>query len=175
MLFRSHDHKFDPLTTKDFYRFEAFFADIKERGLYSGAHADGNWGPFVKVPNAEQDAVLKKLDQEIADVKKVLETSTPELTAAQVAWEKSHVAWTVLKPETIMSAEGVTLTAKEDGSILASGKNPDTDTYTLVVKNPPQGITAFRLEVLPDDSLPKKGPGREIGRASCRERVYSSV
>ena len=155
-----HDHKFDPLTTKDFYRFEAFFADIKERGLYSGAHADGNWGPFVKVPNAEQDAVLKKLDQEIADVKKVLETSTPELTAAQVAWEKSHVAWTVLKPETIMSAEGVTLTAKEDGSILASGKNPATDTYTLVVKNPPQGITAFRLEVLPDDSLPKKGPGR---------------
>lgn len=155
-----HDHKFDPLTQRDFYRFEAFFADIKERGLYSGAHADGNWGPFVKVPNAEQEAALTKLDQEIADIKKVLETSTPELAAAQAAWEKSHVVWTVLKPETITSAEGVTLTAKDDGSILASGKNPATDTYTFVVKNPPKGITAFRLEVLPDDSLPKKGPGR---------------
>ena len=155
-----HDHKFDPLTTRDFYRFEAFFADIQERGLYSGAHADGNWGPFVKVPNAEQEATLTKLDQEIADVKKVLGTSTPELAAAQVAWEKSHVVWTLLKPETITSAEGVTLTAKNDGSILASGKNPATDTYTFVVKNPPKGITAFRLEVLPDDSLPAKGPGR---------------
>ncbi|TXT27789.1 MAG: hypothetical protein FD138_2703 [Planctomycetota bacterium] len=74
-----HDHKFDPLTTRDFYRFEAFFADIQERGLYSGAHADGNWGPFVKVPNAEQEAALAKLDQQITDAKKVLETSTPEL------------------------------------------------------------------------------------------------
>lgn len=155
-----HDHKFDPLTQRDFYRFEAFFADIQERGLYSGAHADGNWGPFVKVPNAEQEADLKKLDQEIADAKKVLETSTAELVAAQAAWEKSQVAWTLLKPESVTSAEGVTLTVKDDGSILASGKNPATDTYTLVVKNPPKGITAFRLEVLPDDSLPKKGPGR---------------
>ena len=155
-----HDHKFDPLTTKDFYRFEAFFADIKERGLYSGAHADGNWGPFVKVPNAEQETVLTKLDQEISAAKKVLETSTPELVAAQAAWEKTQVTWTVLKPASMTSAEGGTLTAKDDGSILASGKNPDSDTYTLVVKNPPKGITAFRLEVLPDDSLPKKGPGR---------------
>lgn len=155
-----HDHKFDPLTTRDFYRFEAFFADIQERGLYSGAHADGNWGPFVKVPNAEQEAALSKLDQEIADVKKVLETSTPELAAAQAAWEKSQVVWTTLKPESLTSAEGVKLTLKDDGSILASGKNPATDTYTVTVKNPPKGITAFRLEVLPDDSLPKKGPGR---------------
>jgi hypothetical protein len=155
-----HDHKFDPLTTRDFYRFEAFFADIKERGLYSGAHADGNWGPNIKVPNAEQEAALAKLDQEIADVKKLLDTTTPEIAAAQAGWEKSQVVWTVLKPESLTSAEGVTLTAKDDGSILASGKNPATDTYTLVVKNPPQGITAFRLEVLPDDSLPKKGPGR---------------
>jgi hypothetical protein len=155
-----HDHKFDPLTTKDFYRFEAFFADIKERGLYSGAHADGNWGPFVKVPNADQEATLAKLDREISEIKTRLETSTPELSAAQTAWEKTQVAWTVLKPSSIASAEGVTLTAKDDGSILASGKNPATDTYTITVKNPPKGITAFRIEVLPDDSLPKKGPGR---------------
>ena len=155
-----HDHKFDPLTQRDFYRFEAFFADIQERGLYSGAHADGNWGPFVKVPNIEQEAALKKLDQEIADAKKMLETQTPELVAAQAAWEKSQVVWTVLKPDSMTSAEGVTLTPKDDGSILASGKNPATDTYSLIVKNPPKGITALRLEVLPDDSLPKKGPGR---------------
>ncbi len=155
-----HDHKFDPLTTRDFYRFEAFFADIQERGLYSGANADGNWGPFVKVPNAEQEAELAKLDQQIADAKKLLDTPTPELLAAQAEWEKTQVTWTTLKAESVTSAEGVTLTAKDDGSILASGKNPATDTYTLVVKSLPKGVTAFRLEVLPDDSLPAKGPGR---------------
>ena len=155
-----HDHKFDPLTQRDFYRFEAFFADIQERGLYSGAHADGNWGPFVKVATAAQETELANFDQQIAELKKALDTSTPEIVDAQVAWEKSQVLWTVLKPASMTSTEGVTLTAKDDGSILASGKSPDTDTYTLIVKNPPKGITAFRLEVLPDDSLPKKGPGR---------------
>ena len=155
-----HDHKFDPLTTRDFYRFEAFFADIQERGLYSGANADGNWGPFVKVPNASQETELATLDQQIADAKKTLDTPTPELLAAQVEWEKTQVTWATLKAESLTSAEGVTLTAKDDGSILASGKNPATDTYTLVFKSLPKGVTAFRLEVLPDDSLPAKGPGR---------------
>ncbi|MGL5098368.1 MAG: DUF1549 domain-containing protein, partial [Planctomycetia bacterium] len=36
-----HDHKFDPLATREFYAFEAFFADVEEQGLYSGDHASG--------------------------------------------------------------------------------------------------------------------------------------
>ena len=155
-----HDHKFDPFTTRDFYRFEAFFADIQERGLYSGAHADGNWGPFVKVPNAQQEADLATLDARIAQVKQTLDTPTAELAAAQSEWEKTQVPWTILKPESITSLAGVTLTARPDGSILASGPNPATDTYSLVIKNVPRGVTAFRLEVLPDPSLPQQGPGR---------------
>jgi len=42
-----------------------------------------------------------------------------------------------------------------------------TDTYSLIFKNPPPGITAFRLEVLPDESLPKKGPGRAANGTLC--------
>ena len=30
-----HDHKFDPFKTRDFYRLEAFFADVKQWGVYS--------------------------------------------------------------------------------------------------------------------------------------------
>ena len=42
----------DPFTTKDFYSFEAFFADLKEKGFYPG----GNWEPFIQVPNEKQSA-----------------------------------------------------------------------------------------------------------------------
>ena len=155
-----HDHKFDPLTTRDFYRFEAFFADIKERGLYSGANSDGNWGPFVKVPNEQQASDLTALDQQIASRKTVLATDTPELAAAQADWEKTQIPWTPLTADSMVSVEGAKLALRADGAILVSDKNPATDTYELTYSNLPPNVTAFRVEVLPDDSLPNKGPGR---------------
>ncbi len=155
-----HDHKYDPLTAKDFYSLEAFFADIEERGLYSGAHASGAWGPNVPVPTPEQTRQLQQLNQQIAEAKKQLETSTPELVAAQTQWEQSIVPWSILTPSSFTSAGGATLTKKDDQSLLAGGTSANQDTYTVTIDNPPSDLTALRLEVLPDDSLPKKGPGR---------------
>jgi serine/threonine protein kinase len=43
---------------------------------------------------------------------------------------------------------------------LASGKNPLPETYTITAMTRLTGITAIRLEVLPDPSLPQQGPGR---------------
>ncbi len=155
-----HDHKFDPFSAKDFYRFGAFFADIKERGLYSGAHADGNWGPFIKVPTPDQEARRDQLDAELKVARDELQKTTPELLAEFAAWEAGQVMWETLRPESIISLEGVTLKPQPDGSILASGKNPATDSYLLTIGKLPPKVTAFRLEVLPDDSFPRRGPGR---------------
>ncbi len=52
------------------------------------------------------------------------------------------------------------MTPRADGAIVASEKNGATDTYTLTFSKLPPAVTAIRLEVLPDDSLPNKGPGR---------------
>ncbi|MGA0040884.1 MAG: DUF1553 domain-containing protein, partial [Pirellulales bacterium] len=51
-------------------------------------------------------------------------------------------------------------TPLDDGALLASGENPSTDTYTLRFTDLPEGVTAVRLDVLPDASLPQQGPGR---------------
>lgn len=155
-----HDHKFDPLTTRDFYRFEAFFADIRERGLYSGANSDGNWGPYVKVPSAAQEAEIAALDAQLLKARRELDTETPELLAAQSEWERTQVAWTPLVPATMAALSGTVLTTRADGAILATGLNPNTETYTLTFSGLPVGVTAIRIDVLPDDSLPQRGPGR---------------
>jgi hypothetical protein len=59
------------------------------------------------------------------------------------------------------SAAGATLTVLPDGSVLAGGVNPVADTYTVEVMADLVGITALRLEALPDPSLPHDGPGRD--------------
>jgi hypothetical protein len=56
----------------------------------------------------------------------------------------------------------VILTAQADGSLLASGANPGDTVYTIEAPAPLTGITAVRVEALPDPSLPKGGPGRDV-------------
>jgi len=85
-----------------------------------------------------------------------------QLAAKQVAWEEessNRTDWIVLDPSELKSSGGSTLTKLDDGSILAGGSVPDADVYTFTA-NTIGGITGVRLEVLPDDSLPAKGPGR---------------
>jgi formylglycine-generating enzyme required for sulfatase activity/WD40 repeat protein/tetratricopeptide (TPR) repeat protein/tRNA A-37 threonylcarbamoyl transferase component Bud32 len=67
--------------------------------------------------------------------------------------------WTILKPAEIKSEGGATLTVQPDDSVLASGASPVQDTYTVEVEVD-RPVTALRLEVLPDPSLPANGPGR---------------
>jgi hypothetical protein len=61
----------------------------------------------------------------------------------------------------VTSAAGTTLNRLPDGSVLASGLNPVAETYAVESVAPLDGITALRLEALPDPSLPDRGPGRD--------------
>jgi hypothetical protein len=73
-----HDHKYDQLGTKDFYRTAAFFADIQERSV--GRQEQ------TPVMTPEQAAQIKKYDDEIAALSKTL--NAPEALDAQAKWEQ---------------------------------------------------------------------------------------
>lgn len=68
--------------------------------------------------------------------------------------------WTVLQPQALVSADGQTLTVLPDGSVLASGNNPDGDLVTFRTTTALRGITGFRLEAIADGSFVDNGPGR---------------
>ncbi len=67
-----HDHKYDPITQKEFYSMYAFFNNCTERAM------DGNamdTPPSIRLPSAEETATMKKLAAEVADVRKEISTS----------------------------------------------------------------------------------------------------
>jgi len=82
-----HDHKFDPYSTRDFYRFASFFADIQQKGVENPA-------ANLLLPTPEQETRLEQLNSELAEAEKSLkelevasadatETVDPETEAEQ--------------------------------------------------------------------------------------------
>ncbi len=90
---RCHDHKYDPISQKDFYRFYAFFNTIPEKGLDG---VKGNAGPLLKLPSPDQQPQIEALTQEILAKEKALPEN--ELAALQAEWEKTRLATLPLAP-----------------------------------------------------------------------------
>jgi mono/diheme cytochrome c family protein len=85
---RCHDHKYDPISQKDFYRFFAFFNNVPERGL-SGS--SGNAAPFLRVPAPDLQARLDQIRREVAEAEREFSAVRKELDAAQADWEATAI------------------------------------------------------------------------------------
>lgn len=83
---RCHNHKYDPLSQKEFYQLYAYFNSIPENGLHLRA---GNTPPAMIAPTKEQQRDLQQLDARLAPLEARLRTWEPTLQAAQRAWEQS--------------------------------------------------------------------------------------
>ena len=187
-----HDHKFDPFLSRDFYSMKAFFSDIKETGLMPDRGANA-WGTQLALPTPEQqkrqddlkaqldaaraklDAVMKTLEPKRADWEKQL---IADNEAGKLAWKNQHpltaksANGTVLKiynSEPVLftlydGGNGTSETKPGDGVIIASGPNPDNDTYTVTFR-PGAGVwKALAVQVLQDESL----PGLRVARGADR-------
>jgi hypothetical protein len=95
-----HDHKFDPISMRDFYQLGAFFADIKEPIL--GRREDG-----ILVTTPENEKKLAELDAKLAETKKVFAKVQPDLNRAQKAWEVEFLKRTDLKEKEAKDIQGL--------------------------------------------------------------------
>ncbi len=77
-----HDHKFDPITTRDFYSMGAFFADVDEAII--GAREQG-----MLLSTPEQSTELERRKVQFLELNQRYDGPHPELAQARLSWEKS--------------------------------------------------------------------------------------
>lgn len=162
-----HDHKFDPLTTRDYYSLGAFFADVRQWGVY----ADYNYTPNPEIPGANNDwpfppeihAKNRAVEQRLAQLRdRSVELLDPVKTekdeADFLAW-KDRVAgfltvnpggWQPLVPVDVASSKGTPHETLEDHGVIFSGPTQKDDVLTLGFPLPGISIRSIRIEVLPD-------------------------
>jgi hypothetical protein len=146
-----HTHKFDPISHSDYYRLLAFLNNADE--------------PEIRLATPEMISRQAALEEKIRVIEyaRAEKAKTKPMRAAFSQWlaeqEKSATVWTIVRPAKM--AAGLTrLRQLDDGSVFATGDTTKRDVYTLTFGKLPPGITAIRLEALPDDRLPAGGPGR---------------
>ena len=156
-----HSHKFDPISQDEYYRFYALFNQTEDNDQPGEQ-------PLLPIPTAEERTKMDALKSEIASLEKGMNNNTPELEKELAAWmetQKTPVAWETLDIATLTTG-GVAAPKWEklpDGSILTRGGQVDAITFDLTATTKLHALTGLRLEVLPDDSLPGRGPGHSSG------------
>ena len=186
-----HDHKFDPVLTKDFYALKAFFADVKEDGLVADVGPDA-FSPKMPVYQPGEKERIDNLIRQIAAAKTELDAKADKLVEQRRQWERATLelaksgerSWTFPMP-TAASAKIAKLTIDPNGPtpaeiaassalrggspggpgmIVVSGPNPDNEMYTVTLKPGPGLWSNVGIEVDSDLSL----AGANVSRGSDR-------
>ncbi len=175
---RCHNHKFDPISQAEYYGLQAVFASTDK--------AERAYDPDPGTHALRQELLKKKSAIERKENPVLDSLSEPSFQREFAAWEKGltnrPIPWTALMPATFTSSGGATLAKQPDGSMLAGGMRPETDTYTITASTELKGITAVRLEVLSDPSPGQRQPaphrlpheGRAQGRHERRRHGHPS-
>ncbi len=152
---RCHDHKFDPIPQRDYYRMLSAFTTTVRSEI------------DLNLDSADYQKAKDQFDKEHEPLESALHKYEKEqLPSRLAAWEKARQqhreqpTWIVLEPQSIVSREGATFVRQADGSWLATGQNGKFDRYTIVAQTDLVGVTSIRLEALADPSMIRSGPGR---------------
>ncbi|MEC9095953.1 MAG: PSD1 and planctomycete cytochrome C domain-containing protein, partial [Planctomycetota bacterium] len=154
-----HQHKYDPISQRDFYQLYAIFNNTSDNNDAGGS------GPKISVPSEKQLTQRKKLQADLQAAEGPLAEHDQAFMAGFENWkaklmEAKEVHWVRQAPADWTTEKGAVLNKIEDDQLLVDFSVPANDTYIVHYDNDIDKVTAIRLEANTHDSLPESGPGR---------------
>ena len=166
---RCHDHKYDPISQKEFYQLFAYFNSVEESGVLSPQGKNGeNTPPLLALTTPELESQKTKLVAAMNAAEEQKKMAMPKLAELLVAWEQKAKSktdadrsiWKSAESGTVQSLGGADFKRLDDGSWLATGKNPPNDEYRIEIPLKTSRLTGLLLETLPHAELPAQSLGR---------------
>ena len=127
---RCHDHKFDPITQRDYYSLLAFFNNLDESGTYS-FFTRATPTPALQLRTTEQEEKLSALAKQIADTEANLKRISHAATNEFSAWQRTgevkspmpiaHFAFDTVTNNTTPDSCSTNIAKLEDGPVLVAG------------------------------------------------------
>ncbi len=154
-----HNHKFDPISQEDYYRLFAFINNDHESA------------GVVLMPSEQMKA--DELRRKIHEIEADLKHRASDWETTMNAWAAAALAAQPKWETAVMEFQGENSERyflQKDGSILAQGYAPTKSSPRWRSTNTLAEIRAFRIDLLNDENLPRRGPGRSIyGTAGLTE------
>jgi mono/diheme cytochrome c family protein len=140
-----HNHKYDPISQEEYFRFFAFFNSSQDADRRDES-------PIIQIYSDEQKQNKRDWQLEVEQLQKTLSTPTPELLASLAVWEKSfqvEPAWTTLTASDLKTESNTALTIN-DSQIITAEKQSKTDVFTVEFPlEKASKMTALQIETLP--------------------------
>ena len=154
---RCHDHKFDPISSEDYYRFASSFTTaIRAEKTFDLAPSEN------EKARENHAAELSRLKEQLRDFESE-QLNTELINYIRQNYSESIVKnlgpWRNIGGE-IQSSSTSRFQIQPDGSYLALGQAPNQEILTFNAAIPVGNWKALRIEALADPSLPRQGPGR---------------
>ena len=173
-----HDHKYDPISQEDYYRFFAYFNNVPEDGLDKSM----NPRPRLSLKTSAQEKQIQTLAQEINALElayaNLVNSPNETYNAGQKHWmDKLENAyrknWRFLEPWAATAANRSELAWNADHIITASGTIPNKEIYTIDFYSDLPAVTGIRLEAIPDGTSGKIGRAKNGDFVLTRLEVFS--
>ncbi len=172
---RCHDHKYDPLTQREFYQLFAYFNNIGEAGRGQGVKANPILQARSPLTNPPTDLLAKRKTAEktVADA----ESSLPErleewIMAKATKLGENPDGWFPAKVNSAKVNKGGKLTREPDESWLFSGQNVKNAAYTISIKTSKAKLTGLRIDALPNNTF---GKPRKLARSVNGNFVLTGI
>ena len=162
-----HDHKYDPITQREFFGLFAIFNNTQDKDLRDES-------PLVELWSDEQRKQRRAWRNEIAILEQAIDTPTPELAAAQQQWAEhffDEPPWKILHPSVAAAESGASPMIADDHTVSVPS-TAASDVYHLEIplldsddddSTGLDGLTALQIEAIPSETIAAGGPGHAAG------------